>query len=102
MEFWLGISGLVLNLFGAVLIALADRSFSWWVDTSLLALELNVARIAQLLRRGGSESLIREMDIHRDRAQERSRLWKLVGWLVLIAGYLFQVAAISVAWSHAS
>jgi hypothetical protein len=87
------IVGLALGLSGAVVVALADG----WLSRSLLiyldAVEANVARVVEALRTRDSQFTITEIDLKRDRRQDRARTLKTLGWLLLALGFAVQIAA---------
>jgi hypothetical protein len=93
MHFWIGISGLGLNLGGAGIVALVDAWFSRSILLYLDALELNLSKMVKVLQSGGSQFVATEVNLRRDRAQDRGRAMKLLGWCVFIAGSLLQLVA---------
>lgn len=92
--FWIQIAGLGLGLAGALLLALADT----WLSRSLLiyldAVEANVSKLVETLRAGSNQYVIPEIDLKRDRRQDRARALKTLGWLVLTVGFALQLAAV--------
>jgi hypothetical protein len=101
MPYWLGISGLGLNLLGAAIVALTDSRFSRVVLVYLDAVEANLVGLARALREGRTDFILQEVDVRRDRALDRSRSLKLAGWCVLILGLLLQAIALQLAKSPA-
>ena len=93
MPCWSAIAGLGLALGGAVLVAWADAWFSRAVLIYLDAIQTNVAQVVQALRSGGTSPRITEVNPQRDRTQNRARSMKLLGWCVLILGFLVQILA---------
>jgi len=96
------IVGLVMNLVGAILVAWADARFINSVEVSLLAIELNFAKLLRVLRRGGVQEMVQDMDEYRDNVARKGVLWKRLGWIVMIVGYALQIVAIALAKSGAS
>ncbi len=94
MQNGLVVVGLGMNLVGAALVALADARFIKSVDVSLLAIELNFAKLVNVLR-GGVQQMVQDMDEHRDKVARKGAILKVVGWSVLIAGYVLQIVAVA-------
>ena len=93
MESWLLLAGLGLCLLGALVVALADA----WLSRSLLdyldAVESNVAKLAKAILAGSDHVAITDIDLKRDRGQNRARGLKSAGWLALALGFGLQFAA---------
>jgi hypothetical protein len=91
--FWITVTGLALNLLGAIFLALADYRTGWWVDASLLALELNFLKLRRLMRKGGAEVMVDSMDVPREQTEKWARRVKTAGWVILCLGYALQILA---------
>ena len=103
MQYWLGITGLALNLVGAMIVAWTDSRFSRAVDYSISALELNFNNLKSLLGAGGGTALILTgLDTHREIIRSRVLWPKRLGWLILIAGYVLQVIAVWIVMNQPS
>src|SRR5262245_47337331 len=98
MQYVVGIVGLVFNLIGAVLIALADRRVSRWLDTSVLDVEMNFQNLLEALGRGTSWPFVSGLDEHRELVATSATRVKWWGWLLLILGYALQIVAVLIAW----
>jgi hypothetical protein len=94
VHLYLGIAGLGLNVTGALVLALADAWFSQSVLVYLDAVEFNLSKVVEVLQSGGREFLNTGVDLRRDRAQDRARSLKLLGWTVLVLGFLVQLSAL--------
>jgi len=92
MTLYLQIAGCGLTLAGALVLALADLWFSRSVLVYLDALETSLLNLIQVLQQGGSRFVPGEMDLARDRGQNRARFLKLVGWSFLILGFACHLA----------
>ena len=94
METWIVLAGLVLSMIGAVLLALADA----WLSRSILvymdAVEANVSKLVEAIRNSGTQVTVTDINLKRDRGQDRARALKTLGWLALILGFGLQIAAI--------
>jgi hypothetical protein len=88
---WVIFSGSVLNVVGAILIALGDTWFSRSVLIYLDALEGSLSKVVDMLRSGGKDFIALEINPQRDRGQDRARSVKLVGWCVLTVGLVVQL-----------
>jgi hypothetical protein len=85
--------GLGASFVGAVVAAVADA----WLSRSMLmyldAIEANVARLVDAVRSGGALVKTTGFDLRRDAGQNRARMAKTAGWLLLAAGMAVQLAA---------
>ena len=97
MPLWIGLGGWGLTLAGAAVVALADDWFSRSILLYLDALELHLAQVVQVLQNGGSKFAPSAVNLRRDQAQNRARGLKLLGWCLLLAGCLVQVAVLALA-----
>ena len=92
-SFWIQMTGLGFGLGGAFVITLADT----WLSRSLLnyldAIETNVGNLVNTLRAGSTQFAIPEMDLKRDRRQDRARAFKTLGWLALTLSFGLQIVA---------
>jgi hypothetical protein len=94
MHLYLAITGVGLNLAGALILALADVWFSRSVLVYLDAVEANLAKVVEVLQSGGKDFIIPGVDLRRDRGQNQARSLKLVGWGVLALGFLLLLIAL--------
>lgn len=90
---WIQMAGLGLGLVGAFVITLADT----WLSRSLLvyldAIEANIEKLMDTLRAGSTQFAVPEIDLKRDRRQDRARALKTVGWLAMTVSFALQVVA---------
>jgi hypothetical protein len=93
MAFWILLAGLGLGFTGALAVALADA----WLSRSLLvyldAVEANLARVVQAVRSGNPDFAVTDIDLKRDRGQDRARTVKTFGWVALGVGFALQIVA---------
>ena len=94
MDNWIGLGGLGLTLLGAVIAGLADAWFARAVLVYLDAVEANLEKVVEALRGGAKEFAITQINLRRDRGQDRARALKLLGWCVLIVGFALQLVAL--------
>ena len=87
------LAGLVLSLAGTVVVAVTDA----WLARSMLiyldAVEANVTTIVHALRSGGTDPTVTDINLKRDRGQDRARAIKTLAWFVMVAGVGLQLAA---------
>jgi NAD/NADP transhydrogenase beta subunit len=80
-------------LAGAIVGALADA----WLSRSILryldAIEDNVGKLVEAVRAGETDLKVTGIDRKRDRAQDRARALKMLGWVVMVLGFGMQLAA---------
>jgi hypothetical protein len=103
MHFLVAITGLGLNVTGALILALADAWFSQSVLVYLDAVEATLSKVIEVLRSGGKQFVDPGVDLRRDRGQDRARSLKFLGWAFLLLGFLVQLIAalLEVTW-HSS
>jgi hypothetical protein len=92
----IGLGGLGLMLFGAVIAGLADAWYSRAVLVYLDAVEANLEKVVEALRGGATHFTITDINLRRDRGQDRARAVKLLGWCTLVVGVGLQFASL---WS---
>lgn len=94
MVFWIHLVGLGLSIAAALVIGLADA----WLSRSMLiyldALEANVAKVVKLLREGGTQLDVTNIDLNRDGGQNQARAMKTLGWFALALSFGVQIAAL--------
>jgi hypothetical protein len=100
MAFWILLAGLVLATGGVVITGLADAWLSRSILVYLDAVEHNVSKVVEALRAGATNLKITGIDVKRDRAQNRARALKTVGWLVMASGFALQLVAACLARFH--
>ncbi|GEM_PF-5704213 len=98
MHAYLAVVGLILNLAGALLLALADVWFSRSVLIHLDALESNLSKVIESLQGGGGKFVNTGIDLRRDRGQDRARFVKLLGWAIMALGFLAQLVGLMRGW----
>src|SRR5438445_309796 len=94
MAFWLLLAGLGLALVGAVVSGVADAWLSRAVLLYLDAVEANVGQLAEAVRGGATNPTVTGVDLKRDLGQDRARVLKTLGWLILAAGFALQMTAV--------
>jgi hypothetical protein len=94
MQLDFAIAGLVFNVAGALLLAVADA----WLSRSMLiyldAVEDNLSKVVESVQGGGTPFAIAQMDRKRDRGQNRARSLKLVGWAAMALGFVLMMIAL--------
>ena len=96
------LTGLILNLVGIAILAIADVWFSRAVLVHLDALEANLTNLIGILRNGSGHLVDSGIDLRRDRGQDRARFVKLIGWVLLALGILTQGASLVVCLTPAT
>ncbi len=93
MEPWMALAGLGLSFGGAVILAVADAWLSRSILVYLDAIEANVGQLVAAVRAGGMNIRATDIDLRRDRGQNRARAVKMLGWLILALGFALQFAS---------
>lgn len=93
MEYQLLLAGLAVSLGGALVVALADAFLSRLMLMHLDTLEVNLTKLVQAHQTGATPFAVDEVDLKRDRRENRARAFKMLGWLALATGFGLQLAA---------
>lgn len=87
------LAGLGVSLGGALVVGLADALLSRLTLVYLDAIEANVAKLVEAVRTGANQLTVTDVDVKRDRRQNRLRACKTLGWLTLALGLGLQLTA---------
>src|SRR5579871_3697836 len=90
----LALAGLTFGVTGGFILALADIWFSHAVLVYIDVVETDLFKAIEVLRQGGNQFVTAGVNLKRDRNQDRARFMKLLGWTVLLLGFLCQLVAL--------
>jgi hypothetical protein len=94
VQHFLALAGLAFGVTGSFILALADIWFSHAVLVYIDAVETDLFKAIEVLRQGGNQFVTAGVNLKRDRNQDRARFTKLLGWTVLVLGFLCQMAVL--------
>ncbi len=102
MQHILALAGLTFGVTGGFILALADIWFSHAVLVYIDVVETDLFKAIEVLRQGGNQFVTAGVNLKRDRNQDRARFMKLLGWTVLLLGFLCQMVALLLPRSQAA